>query len=113
MRVARPILLRRWADRFDLAAEDEMLDSVLDLVVELVAIVPEKFDAVVLVGIVRSGEDDAGVGPQRARDVGHPGRRQRPDEQHIHAERNDPGGERVFQHVAGEPRVLADHDLRS
>ena len=47
------------ADVFDLAAEDEVLDALLDFVVELVAVVAEKFDAVVLVRIVRGAEHDA------------------------------------------------------
>ena len=99
------------ADCFDFAAENEVLDLLLDLVVELVAVVPEKFDAVVLVGIVRGGDDDAGIRAQAARDVGDARRRQRPDEQHVHAHRKDAGDEGVFQHVAGKPRVLADDDL--
>ena len=54
---------------FDFAAENEVLDFVLNLVVELVAIGAEKLDAIVGVGIVRGGDDDAGVGAQAARDV--------------------------------------------
>ena len=49
---------------------------------------------------------------QRARDVGDAGRGQRAEQEHIHAERHDAGGHRVFQHVAGEARVLADDDDR-
>jgi len=44
---------RRRADRIDFARKHELLDLLLDLVIELVAIVPEKFDAIVFVGIVR------------------------------------------------------------
>ena len=90
-----------------------MLDLSLDLVVEFVTVVPEKFDAVVLVRIVRGGEDDAGIGAQRARDVGHAGRRQRADQQNVDAERRDAGDERILQHVAGKAGVLAEHDLGS
>ena len=43
---------------------------VLDLVVELVAVGAEELDAVVVVGIVGGGDDDAGVGAQAAGDVG-------------------------------------------
>ena len=99
------------ADVFDLAAENQVFDFVLDLVVELVAVGAEEFDAVVGVGIVRGGDDDAGVGAQAARDVGDAGRRQRADEQHVHAHRKDAGGDGVFEHVAGKPRVLADDDF--
>ena len=56
-------------------------------------------------------KDDAGVGAKRPRDIGHAGRGQRADEQHIHAQRHDAGGEGVLQHVAGEARVLADDDF--
>ena len=74
-------LPRGRSNRIDLAGENELLDLLLDFVVEFVAIVPEKFDAVVLVGIVRGGKNDAGIGAQRARDVGHARRRQRTDQQ--------------------------------
>ena len=88
-----------------------MFDFILDFVVELVAVGAEEFDAVVGVGIVRGGDDDAGVGAQAAGDVGDAGRRQRADEQHVHAHRKDAGGNGVFEHVAGKPRVLADDDF--
>ena len=74
---------------------------------------PEKFNAVVLVRIVRSGEDDARIGAQGARDIGDAGSGQRADHKHIHAQRSDPGDKRIFQHVAGEPGVLAEHNLWS
>ena len=99
-------------DRIDLAAENELLDLLLDLVIEFVAIVPEKFNSVVFVGIVRSGENDAGVRAQRTGDVSHARRWQRSDQQHIHAQRSDAGDERVLEHVTGEPGVFAEHDLR-
>jgi len=53
----------------------------------------------------------AGVRAQAARDVGDAGRGQRADEQHVHTHRKDAGGERVLEHVTGEARVLAEHDL--
>ena len=84
----------------------------LDLVVELVAVVPEKFDAVIFVRIVRRGENNAGIGAKRARDVSDPGRRQRTDQQDVDAERRDAGDERVLQHVTRKPRVFAEDDLR-
>jgi len=43
------------------------------LVVELVAVGAEELDAVVVVRIVRGGDDDAGVRAQAARDVGDAG----------------------------------------
>ena len=85
MRRGAPDFARGRPNRIDLAGENELLDLLFDLVVELVAIVPEKFDAIVLVGIVRGGENDAGIGAKRARDVGDARRRQRSDQQDIHA----------------------------
>src|SRR6185437_2213811 len=43
----------RGTNGFDFAAENEMFDLILDLVVELVAVRAEKFDAVIRVRIVR------------------------------------------------------------
>ena len=80
-----PDLLRGRPNGIDLAGKNELLDLLLDFVVEFVAIVPEKFDPVVLVGIMRGGEDDAGVGAERARDIGHARRRERPDQEDVHA----------------------------
>ena len=39
-------------DGIDFASENELLDLLLHLIVELVAIVPEKFNAVIFVGIM-------------------------------------------------------------
>ena len=72
---------------------------------------PEEFDAVVFVGIVRSGKNDAGIGAQRARDVGDTGRRQRTDDKNIDTERSDPGDERILKHVTGKARVFAQHNF--
>src|SRR6267154_746208 len=66
----------RWPNGIDLAGKNELLDSVLNLIIQLVTVVPEKFDAVVLIRIMRSRKDDAGVGAQRSRDVSHTGCRQ-------------------------------------
>ncbi len=111
MRTALPMSLGGGADVFDLAAEHQVFDLGLDLVVELVAVRAEEFDAVVGVGIVGGGDDDAGVGAQAAGDVGDAGRGQRADEEHIHAHGEDAGGDGVLEHVAGEAGVFADDDL--
>ena len=95
----------------DLAAEHQPLDLFLDRIVELVPVVPEKLDAVVFVGIVRGGEHDARVGAQRAGGVRNARRGQRPDQQHVHAHRENARRDRVLQHVPAQPRVLADNDL--
>ena len=82
------------------------------MIVEFVAIVPEKFDAVVLVRIVRGGKHDPRIRPERARDVGHARRRERPDQEHVHAEGGNAGDERVLEHVTGKARVFAEDDFR-
>ena len=60
---------------------------------------------------MRSGENDAGIGTQRSRDVSHTGRRQRTDDENIYPERGDSGDERVFEHVPRKTRVLAKDDF--
>src|SRR5207237_9908704 len=37
-------------------------------------------------------------------------RRHRAEQQHVHADRGESGHHGVFDHVAGEPRILADDD---
>src|SRR5205085_8595791 len=82
----------------DLAAENEIFDLLFDLVVEFVAVVPEKFDAVVFVRIMRSRENDPRVRAERARDVGDPGRRERTDQEYVHAEGGNAGHESILEH---------------
>ena len=84
------------ADAFDFAAEDEVFDALLDFVVEFVAVVAEKFDAVVLIRIVRGAEDDAGIGAQSACEIRDAGRGQRAEKKDIHAEGHDARCEGVF-----------------
>ncbi len=49
-------------DMLDSARKHQILDLVFDFFVELVAIRAEEFDAVIIVGIVRRGDNNAGVG---------------------------------------------------
>ena len=86
------------------------LDLGLDLVGQLVPVGGEDLDAVVLVGIVRRADHHARVRAHRPGDERDPGRRQRSHQQHVGAGGHDPRLQRALQHVAGEPRVLADHD---
>src|SRR5439155_25910174 len=53
----------------DFAAEYQLLDLVFDVVVELVAVSPKEFDAIIVIGIMRSGDDDARIRAKTARDV--------------------------------------------
>ena len=81
----------------------------LDLVGELVAVRSEQFYAVVEIRIVRGGDHHAHVSAQRARQHGDRGRRDRPEQEHVHAGGGQPGHHGVLDHVAGQPRVLAEH----
>ena len=83
----------------------------LDGVIEFVAVVAEKFQAVVVVRIVRGGDDDAGIGAETVGDACHAGRGQRADKEDIDAHREDAAGEGVLKHIAGEAGVFADDDL--
>ncbi len=84
------------------------LDRQFDLVRQLVAGGREELDAVVVVWIVAGRDHHAGGQPQRAGQIGHTGRRQRAGQQHMDAGRGKARFQRGFQHIAGDPRVLAD-----
>ena len=86
----------------------QRLDLALGLVGELVAVGVEQLDAVVGVGIVGGRDHDAEVGAQRAGQHGDRRRRHRPQQEHVHADGGEARHQRRFDHVAGEPRVLAD-----
>jgi hypothetical protein len=58
---------------------------------------------------VRRRDHDADVGPHRPRQEADRRRRQRPQQQHIDPDRQKARRQRLLDHVAGEPRVLADH----
>jgi hypothetical protein len=53
---------------------------------------------------------DADIGAHRAGHEADPGRGQRSEQQHVHANRQEAGRQRLLDHVAAQPRVLADHD---
>ena len=86
------------------------LDPLLDLVRQLVAVAAEQLDAVVAIGIVRGRDNDADIGAQAARQHRDRRGRQRPDQHHVHAHRDEAGGQRRLEHVARKPGVLADDD---
>src|SRR5207245_5524058 len=75
----------RRPDFIDLTGKNELLDLFFDLVIKFVAVVPEKFDAVVFVRIVRSRKNNAGVRAQRSGNVSHARRWQRTDDTNIEA----------------------------
>ena len=103
-----PALLR---DR--IFAEDEGFDLRLCRVGQFVALAVEDLDAVVLIGIVRSGDDDAGVRPALDRQVCHRGRGDHTQRHHIAAHGADAGDQRGFQHIRGNAGVLSQGDLGS
>src|SRR4029450_1146580 len=85
-----------WPDRIDFAGKNKLLDFFLNLIIQLVTVVPEKFDAIILIGIMRSGQDNTGVCAQRSRDVSHTGCRQRSDDKDVDSRGRDPGSLRVY-----------------
>jgi len=87
---------------------ERRLDFQLHAVGQLGALAGKELDAVVLVGIVRSGNDHAGRQAQRPRQVGNGRRRHGAGQHHVHAGGRQARFQRRFQHVAGNARVLAD-----
>jgi hypothetical protein len=110
MRLARPSSADGESELGEIVALHAPLDLQLDRVGELVAVRPEQLDAVVLIGIVRGRDHHPEIASHHARQHCDRRRRQRTQQHHVHAHRQEPGGERRLQHVAGKPRVLADDD---
>ena len=87
---------------------EDLLDLAFEFVGQLVPVAPEQLDAVVGIGVVRGRDHDADIGAQAARQHRDRRGRQRPDQDDVHPHRDEPGGQRRFEHVAREARVLAD-----
>jgi hypothetical protein len=68
----------------------------------------KELDAVVVVGVVRRADHDARGEPQRPREVRHRGRWHGPYEQGVHSGSRQACLESGLEHIAGDPRVLAD-----
>ena len=83
-------------------------DARLDLIRQLEAVGTEQLDAVVLEQVVRGGDHHPEVATHRARQHRHRRRRGRAEQQYVHADRGETGDERIFDHIAGKPGVLAD-----
>ena len=83
-------------------------DFVFLRVVEFVAVRAENFNAVVRRGIVRRGDDDAGVCVEAARDSRDRGGWQDAAEFDVDARSGESGGEGVFEDAAGASGVAAD-----
>ena len=118
------IILRREAAGHDLAdlavrldgqltlAQDQLLDARLERVAELEALGREHLDAVVLVRIVRGGDDHARVRVQIDRQICDRRRRDDAKQDRVAAAGRQARDERAFEHVGGNARVLADDDGR-
>ena len=91
------------------AVLDDRLDRRFDRIGQLEPVRSEQLDAVVLVRVVRGRDHDAQIGPQRAGQHGHGRGRQWPEQDHVQAHGDEPGGQRRFDHVAGQAGVLTDH----
>ena len=85
-------------------------DLKLGFIRELRTVRAEQLDAVILIRVVRGGDDDAEVQAQRAGEHGDGRSRQGAGQGDVHAGADEAGGQGRFQHIAGEPRVLADDD---
>ena len=90
---------------------DRLFDLQLGAVGQLGAVPGEELDAVVGVGVVGGADHDARRRVQGAGQVGDRGRRDRPEQHDVRPGRGEPGLQRGFEHVARDPRVLADDDL--
>ena len=88
---------------------DQRFDLVLDRVGKFVTVRSKQLDAIIVIGVMRCRDHDAEIGAHRARQHGDGWRRHRAEQQHIHADRGEAGDQRGFDHIAGQPRVLADH----
>ena len=92
-----------------LVAVHEGLDRAFGVVRQLEAVRAEQLDAVVLEGVVRGRDHDAEISPKRPRQVGYGRRRQRTDQDDIHANRDETGGQRRLQEIPRQAGILADH----
>ena len=79
---------------------EHRLDLGFRLVRQLEAVRPEQLDAIVFKGIVRGRNHHPDIGPHGRGQHGDGGRRDRPEQQRVHADRGEAGHHGVFDHVA-------------
>ena len=96
------------AGKLDLLFQ-KLLDGRLVGVRQLEPVGAEQLDAVVVERVVRGRDHDPEIGAHRMSQVPDGRGRHRAEQEHVHAGRGETGGQRVFQHVARAPRILADH----
>jgi hypothetical protein len=82
----------------------------LDFVRKFKAVPFEKFDAVVLIRVVRGGDDHPGVGPHGVSDKRDPRGGHGAQQHDIHAHGADARGDGILQQVTGQTRVFAHHN---
>ena len=84
------------------------LDQVLDLVRKLQPVRAEELDAIVIIRVMGRADDDPGLGPKSAGQIGNGGGRHRPGQQRIDTSRGETRLQRRFKHISGDAGVLAD-----
>lgn len=99
------------ANVLDLAAEDEAFDLRFNRVIQFVTVGAEEFNSVIVVRIMRGGDDNAGIGSETSGDVSHTGRGEGTNKENISAHGEDTGGNGVLQHVTGKTGVFANDYL--
>ena len=92
--------------------EDFLLHLLFNRVRKLIPLLIENLDAVMLVGVVRSGDDNARVRPLEHSEIRNRRCRQHAEGHHITANGADSRNQRAFQHIGRNARVLADGDDR-
>ena len=80
------------------------------LLVHLLALVVDKLNAVVIVGVVTGGNHDAAIKVVHPGNVGHGGRGGDVEHIGVRAGSHQARHQRIFKHVAGTAGVLADDD---
>ena len=89
---------------------DELLQLVLDVVVELEAVLIENLQTVVAGRVVRGRNHDPGSKMARSGDVGQGRGRHHADGVNVHSEAGGAGHDRGYEHVARAAGVLTDDD---
>ncbi len=89
---------------------DQSLDLLLRRIGQFEAVRPEQLNAVVVIGIVGCGDHHAVIGAERAGQHGDGRGRHGSEQEDIDADRDKTRGDGVLDHIAGEPRILADDD---
>ena len=87
------------------------LDCFFDVVRKLIAIGREELDAVVLIGVMRCGDDDTGRGAKGPCEIGHTGRGHRPEQPDVCPRRHQARLQGRLEHVARDPRIFSDQNL--